>query len=119
MPQFILRWANRGTSTQHWQVFRKDEFTLPQDYVRPVTVTITNDYTFNVAVVTESAAIAVTKLTYSAAGNQWMLDTTTPNEWQLAQGNGFVTVRCLLSDAAIEEEFPGDYDPVPPEQAAN
>lgn len=50
MPQFTLRWANRGTSTQHWQVFGKDEFTLPPDYVRPVTVTLTNDYTFNVAV---------------------------------------------------------------------
>jgi hypothetical protein len=50
MPQFNLRRANRGTSTQHRHVLWKDEFTLPPDYVGPVTVSLTNNYTFNVAV---------------------------------------------------------------------
>src|SRR5690606_22798710 len=59
--------------------------------------TIHNDYTYQVVVSTHLGN-AHTSLSYTAATQVWTLNTHTPNEWQLAQGNGIVTLRCLLED---------------------
>lgn len=102
MANFILRWANRSQSTQDWIINIPDAFTLPPDWVREANVTIHNDYTFQIAVSTEGG-FAAANLTYHSGANNWTLHSVTPNEWRLSQGNGYVTVACLLNDVYVSE----------------
>ena len=97
MPNFNLRWVNRSHSTQDWLINNGDGFTLQPDHERSVAITITNDHTYQIAVSTEGG-YAHADLTYTANTNTWALTSLTPNEWGFAQGNGIVTVRCLLED---------------------
>src|SRR5699024_6380047 len=97
MPNFQLRWINRSQSNQDWMIHNGDNFTLAPDHVRTANITIHNDYTFQV-VVSTNGGNAHASISYTAATNVWALVTHTPNEWQLAQGNGIVTLRCLLED---------------------
>ncbi|SJZ96136.1 hypothetical protein SAMN04488128_10248 [Chitinophaga eiseniae] len=100
MADFTLRWANRSQSTQDWIISIPDSFTLPPDYVREAAVTINNNYTFQIAVSTEGG-FAAANLTYNSASGNWTLQSVTPNEWRLSQGNGYVTVACLLNDVYV------------------
>lgn len=115
MPAFTLRWANRGTSTQHWMVQNFDDFTLLPNYVRSVAININNNYTYMMAVDTPGPRFSAASLTYTAATNLWTLNSMTPNEWQLAQGNGIVTVRCLLSDDGAQQADVPSYAAADPE----
>ncbi|HEX2094558.1 MAG TPA: hypothetical protein VHG28_19290 [Longimicrobiaceae bacterium] len=118
MPQFTLRWANRGTSTQDWNVQNLDQFTLPPDYTRHAGVTVNQNRTFNIAVDTAGFRFTAASLTYTAGTNGWTLHSMTPNEWQIAVGGGFVTVRCFLSDSTQTGAEPEDlpYSPQDPQQ---
>ncbi|HYW08168.1 MAG TPA: hypothetical protein VE913_14490 [Longimicrobium sp.] len=100
MPQFTIRWANRGTSPQDWNVQNRDPFHLDPDYVLTEPVNLNANRTYNIAVDTVGPhpQFAAATLTYTAAANTWAIASNTPAEWQLATGNGFVTLRCLLSD---------------------
>ncbi len=100
MPLFTIRWANRSNSTQDWRISNGDTFSLQADYVREANININNDYTFQIAVDTDSRFTAAA-LTYIAATQTWQLNSQTPNEWQLATGNKIVTVRCLLENAEL------------------
>ncbi|HEX8432161.1 MAG TPA: hypothetical protein VF625_12785 [Longimicrobium sp.] len=102
MPQFIIRWANRGTSPQDWNIQNLDAFHLDPNYVRPAQINLNANRTYNIAVDTEGPHFAAATLTYTAAGSTWALTSNTPAEWQLATGGGIVTVRCLLSDPAVQ-----------------
>lgn len=97
MPQFSLRWANRSNSTQDWQISNGDGFTLAPNYVRNVDVDIHNTYTYQIAVST-NGGFAACQLTWAMGTGQWAMHSLTPGEWQLAQGNGIVTLRCLLAN---------------------
>nr|WP_295867535.1 hypothetical protein [uncultured Chitinophaga sp.] len=100
MANFTLRWANRSQSTQDWMINIPDAFTLPPDWVREAAVTINNDYTFQIAVTTQGG-FAAADLTYHSATGNWTLHSHTPAEWRLSQGNGYVTVACLLNDVYV------------------
>lgn len=104
MPDFTLRFANRGTSTQDWTIQHLDQFTLDPNWVLEATITLHNDRTFNVAVDTPSPHFAAASLAYTAATDSWTLQSNTPNEFQLAVGGGLVTLRCFLSDTAGAED---------------
>ena len=117
MPTFTLRWTNRSHSNQDWLLSNRDNFHLPPNHVREAQVTINHNYTFQIAVSAHNA-FAAANLTYTAGHAQpWTLPSHVPNEWQLAVGAGFVTVRCLLEDvhgsaAAVPEYRPGDVVPI-------
>ena len=119
MPLFTLRWANRGTSDQNWMVSNGDHFTLPPGYVREVQVNLHNSHSYGITADTPSPRFATATLTYTAPAGVWSLTSPSPIEWQLAQGNGIVTVRCLLSDAAGVRETPPRYDAAAPAPAVD
>jgi hypothetical protein len=75
--------------------------TLQPDYVGGGDLTVNANLTIQIAV-NSTRHFAAANLTYTAATNTWALDSHTPNEFQLATGNGIVTVRCLLTDAAAQ-----------------
>ena len=110
MADYTIRWANRSNSVQDWQISNGDNFQLRPNFVREVAVTIYNDYTWQIAVST-NGRFAAANLTYTAATQTWILDSNTPNEWQLAVGEGIVTVRCFLEDATEEPEY-SPSDPI-------
>jgi len=97
VPQYTLRWANRSNANQDWQISNGDHFTLQPNYVRAVQLDIHNTYTYQVAVSTQGGFTACA-LTWTSGTGQWTLQSVTPNEWDLAQGNGIVTLRCLLQN---------------------
>lgn len=105
MPQYTLRWTNRSHAVQDWQISNGDHFTLNPDWVRTVQINIQHTYTYQVAVSTQHA-FAACALTWNSGTGVWTLQTVTPNEWQLAQGNGIVTLRCLLENVAPPAEAP-------------
>jgi hypothetical protein len=105
MPGYTIRWANRSASNQDWQISNGDSFELLPNYVKCATVTINNDYTFQISVTT-NGGVAAANLKYTAANQTWNLDSNTPNEWQLATGNNIVTVRCFLNDIPQNENKP-------------
>lgn len=117
MPQFTLRWANRGTSDQDWNIQNLDSFTLQPDYTRRGQITLNANRTFNIAVNTDNR-FAAAALTYTAGTNTWALNSLTPNEWQLAVGGGIVTVRCFLSNANEVEGEDLRYEPQEAERDA-
>lgn len=104
MADFTLRWANRSNSNQDWMISNGDSFTLAPNHVRSVNISINSNYTYQIAVSTEGG-FASASLTYTASTGMWTLNSVTPLEWELAQGGGIVTVRCLLEDvrATVEE----------------
>ena len=97
MPQFTLRFANRSHSIQDWDVYQQNSFQLQPDHVQPINITINNDHTYQIAVSTNGGYTYVA-LSYHSHTQNWTIQTPTPNEWQLAQGNGIVTLRCFLED---------------------
>ncbi|WP_206155943.1 hypothetical protein [Chitinophaga fulva] len=97
MANFTMRWANRSQSTQDWMIDIPDAFTLPPDWVREADLIINTDHTFQIAVTT-NGGFAAANLTYHSGANNWTLHSNTPNEWRLSQGNGYVTVACLLNN---------------------
>ncbi|SEV95490.1 hypothetical protein SAMN05428988_0763 [Chitinophaga sp. YR573] len=111
MPVFNLRCANRSQSAQDWAIFNGPSFTLQPDFVNSGNVNMTNTYTFRIAVNTNNS-FGHADLTYTAGTNVWTLASLTPNEWELAQGNGIVTVRCLLENVN-EDDAPSYTAGVP------
>jgi len=116
MPVFQLRWVNRSNpgAIQDWQIGGAvaDNFQLQQDYVRAAVLTINNSANFMISV-TSANHIAAASLAYTAATNQWTLNSMTPNEFQLAVGGGIVTVRCVLNDVQAAGRL--EYDAMEPE----
>lgn len=108
MANFTLRFANRSHSTQDWMIHTFDNFQLDPDYVRSADVRINHDYTFRIVVSTDGG-FAHADLSYNAETNVWSIQTNTPNEWQIEQGNETVTVRCFLEDQNAIEQLP-QYD---------
>ena len=110
MANYTLRFANRSHSIQDWMIYRFDSFQLNPDYVRSANVTIHNDYTYNIVVSTDGGYAHV-DLNYNATTQVWSIQSHTPNEWEIAQGNGIVTLRCLLEDQDLDEKKP-DYNTI-------
>jgi len=104
MAVFQLRWVNRSNpgAVQDWQIGGAvaDNFQLQQNYERAAALNINNSANFMISVSSVSHFAAAT-LAYTAATNQWALNSVTPNEFQLAVGGGNVTVRCMLNDAQV------------------
>jgi hypothetical protein len=103
MPVFQLRWANRSNpngAIQDWQIGGAihDQFQLHPDFVRQGNINVNHDTHIQIAVSTNQFAAA--DLRYTAATNTWILQSHTPNEFQLQTGGGIVTVRCLLKNHA-------------------
>jgi len=95
---WCLRWVNRGSKIQSWQINNGDEFVLQPNYARPVQIRIDNNYTYQISVdVDEPFRNTAASLTYIAATNTWTINSVTPREWALEYGNDIVTVRCFLS----------------------
>jgi hypothetical protein len=115
MPDFTLRWVNRSTnnSSQDWQIYMFDNFTLQPNYAREAGITLHNDRTFQIAVNTTNTFVAAA-LTWTAATNTWTLNSVTPNEFQLQVGGGYVTVRCLLNAIAQDSREGVAYTPSEP-----
>lgn len=105
MPNYTIRFANRSQSVQDWTTTYFGHFQLNPDFVRSGNININNNYTFQIAVSTDGG-IAATNLIYTSATQLWSIQTHTPNEWELAQGNGIVTLRCLLEDVPEDENGP-------------
>jgi hypothetical protein len=117
MAQYTLRWLNRGTSDQDWNIQNTDNFTLQPDWERQSQIVIYYDYTYNIAVDTESRFAAAT-LTYTAATGAWTMASSTPNEWQLAVQGTLVTLTCFLSDnGGTQDEGVPSYSPADPHHA--
>lgn len=97
MANFLLRWANRSHSDQDWMISNGDQFSLHPDYVRDAHIAVHHDYTLQVVVSTQGG-YAHADLVYTAIANTWTVNSHTPHEWGLSQGNGVVTLRCFLED---------------------
>jgi hypothetical protein len=121
MPQFQMRWANRSNpgATQDWQLGGAihDAFQLQPDFVRSGTLNVSNDTVVQIAVTTNQFAAA--NLTYTASTNTWALASHTPNEFQLQVGNGIVTVRCLLGNAAATRHSRPQYQAQEPKHQSS
>lgn len=98
MPNFTIRWANRSHTVQQWEIHNGDSFLLNSNYVRAVNVTINANYAYDIQVNTNKGALARADLIYDAVANTWHLNSDNPHTWELASGNGLVTVRCYLED---------------------
>jgi hypothetical protein len=111
MANFTIRFANRSNSVQDWAIYQYDEFQLQPDHIRPVDLTIDNNYTFQI-VVSTNGGYTNANLIYNSATQLWSINSHTPNEWELAQGNNVVTLRCLLENVTLKHERP-TYNPKP------
>jgi hypothetical protein len=94
-----------------------DSFTLLSNYVRSVNIVINQNYTYQVVVDT-NGGYAHASLTYTANTGLWTMASNTPNEWQLAQGNGVVTLACLLENVNAATYLPEYHAEVPASEAA-
>lgn len=116
MPDFNIRWTNRGPDTQDWQVrhgSRIDDFTLPPNFSRSVNVRLARDFTFQIAVSTENR-FAAANLSYNAATRRWSLSSNTPNEFDLEVQGQTVRVTCFLANGAVEGDESITYEPQEP-----
>jgi hypothetical protein len=119
MANYKLRFANRSNAVQDWMIYRFHSFQLNPNYVQSSNVTIHHNYTYQIVVSTDGGYAHV-DLIYNSVARLWSIQTNTPNEWQLAQGNNIVTLRCLLKNVELNKKSPSySFENTPLENKSN